>query len=537
MIAAIPRIISMLGFRPALFTQDSFVYLRYGLHPGPNWMRPTGYCLLLLLARPLHSFDAVTGAQHLAGLAVAGGVYLLLRSRGLPAWGATLAAAPTLVDPRQIWLEQSILPDLWFEVLAVAAIVALLGRRRPAWWQAALAGFCAGLATITRGNGFPLAVIVLGGLVIRRVGWRRTAMAALACAVPVLGYMTAFYLGYGQFTLTEGDGLFLWARTMSFANCAIIKPPPSLTRLCKQNQPDVPPSHAPAWSWHFLVVQRQPAAYLWDKRSWLWAGPHKGMNAAGNELALRFAIRAITAQPLGYARVVARDVLLTFVDTDRALQFSVRPHVAELPRAWTAVLLRYGGTSADSHGVQPWAFLMLGYQQPVYFSGVAFAIVLGWGLARITRRWRDGRRGRPALVVWAAAAAIIVAPVALSEYDYRYALPAVPLACLAAALTFAPPRLPGQRASRSCAASAEPPVIADGAVFGRGNRVLPFRVSRSAPVAPGTSDHTGWPRDGGAAGRRRDRCLSGSCRGSLPRSWPPVSSAWRGLPGCPGPPG
>jgi len=544
MIAAVPRIISMLGFRPALFTQDSFVYLRYSLHPGPNWMRPTGYSFLLLLLRPFRSFYAVSGVQHLAGLAVAGAIYGLLRWRGVPAWGATLAALPTLVDPRQMWLEQSILPDLWFEVLAVAAIVALLGRRSPAWWQATIAGFCAGWATITRGNGFPLIVIVLGCLLIRRVGWRRTGVAALACAVPVLGYMTAFYVANGQFALSQGDGLFLWARTMSFANCTIIKPPPSLTRLCPQNQPDVPRSPVPAWSWQFLASERKPAAYLWDKRSWLWAGPHSGMNSRGNKLALQFAIRAISAQPLGYVRVVARDVLLTFLNTDRALKFSVRPHVAGLSRSWRATVAQYGGTSTNSHGVQPWAFLMLGYQQPVYFSGVVFALVLLGGLARIIRRRRERRRGGPALVAWVAAAVIIVLPVALSEYDYRYALPAVPLACLAAALTFAPPPRPAQRASQLSAAGIEPPTIAVGRTsasagvvrsdLGRTGIESCHPVFRQAHVLrPGTSDHNRRP-DAVVAAGRRGGCLTGSCRGSLRRSWPRVFSAWPGWLGCHG---
>jgi len=444
-VAAVPRIISMLGFRPALLTQDSFVYLYYSLHPAPNWMRPTGYSVLLLLLRPFHSLDAVTGLQHVAGLAVAVASYGLLRSRAVPAWGATLAVAPTLFDPRQMWLEQSVLPDLWFEALAVVAVTLLLSRRAPVWWQAALAGLAAGWATITRGNGFPLIVIVVGCLVIRWVGWRVTGAAVLACAVPVLGYMTAFYAVCGQFTLSQGDGLFLWARTMSFANCAVIKPPRNLVRLCPENQPGVPRGPAPAWSWNFLVSERQPAAYLWDKRSWLWSGPHPGMNAQGNKQALEFATRAISAQPLGYTRVVARDVLLTFLNTDRALQFSTYPHLRRLPGAWRGTMRLYGGTAVNAHGVQPWESLMLGYQQPVYFSGVMFGLVLLAGLVRIAwrwpwrSRWRERDGARPALVAWVTAASIVVLPVALSEYDYRYALPAVPLACLALALTFARP--------------------------------------------------------------------------------------------------
>jgi hypothetical protein len=244
-------------------------------------------------------------------------------------------------------------------------------------------------------------LIVLGCLLFRRVGWRRIGAAALACAIPVLGYMTAFYATFGQFTLTEGAGLFLWARTMSFADCAAINPPTNLVPLCRENQPGVPHQPAPAWSWNYLVTEPQPAAYLWDKRSWLWSGPHPGMNPQGNKRAIQFAMRAIGAQPLAYTRVVSRDVLLTFLNTDRALQFSTSPRVPRLPRTWRAILWRYGGTSANTHNVEPWAFLMLGYQQPVYFPGVAFALVMlmcprespGAGPAAGTAEWTPALAG------------------------------------------------------------------------------------------------------------------------------------------------
>ena len=52
--------------------------------------------------------------------------------------------------------------------------------------------------------------------------------------------------------------MFLWSRTMSFANCAIIKPPADLVPLCPQNQPDHPTSPAPAWSVSALLERAQP---------------------------------------------------------------------------------------------------------------------------------------------------------------------------------------------------------------------------------------------------------------------------------------
>ena len=67
-------------------------------------------------------------------------------------------------------------------------------------------------------------------------------------AVPLVVYVAIFFSEHGQLNITDSSGLFLWSRTMSFANCAVIKPPPSLVPLCPENQPDHPAGLTPAWS-------------------------------------------------------------------------------------------------------------------------------------------------------------------------------------------------------------------------------------------------------------------------------------------------
>jgi hypothetical protein len=261
-ICVVPRVFAALGFKPALLIQDSFGYLADGVHLSPGQLRPAGYPVLLRVLEPFHSLPLVTTLQHLMGIAMAAIIYGVLRSRGLPAWGATLAAAPTLFDPRQIWLESSILPDTLF-TLALVIAVAILVRPKPAIWQAVIVGVLVSWASVIRGNGAPVFVIILAFLLVQRVGWRMITACVAAFAVPLLSYMLVFYADYGQFNITNSTGMFLWSRTMSFANCAVIKPPADLVPLCPQNQPGHPTSPAPAWSVSALLGERSPAAYLW----------------------------------------------------------------------------------------------------------------------------------------------------------------------------------------------------------------------------------------------------------------------------------
>ena len=108
---------------------------------------------------------------------------------------------------------------------------------------------------------------------------------------------------------------------------------------------------------------------------------------------------------------------------------------------------RYAYAKANTHLHQPWAYLMFLYQEPVWFPGAVFFLVMAGGLVLLIRRWRGW--GRYAFLAWGVAIVNLVLPIAAHELDYRYAISAVPFACLALGLTFVRKPVPGESAAAS----------------------------------------------------------------------------------------
>jgi hypothetical protein len=158
-------------------------------------------------------------------------------------------------------------------------------------------------------------------------------------------------------------------------------------------------------------------------------------------LARRFALAAIRAQPAAYLRTVASDVMLGFLVQDRPLtpstmHFTQVPAVPVLNHRQARHLRNYAHIVSNTHQVEPYAYFMYLYQEPVYFPGIVFGLVIIVGLAGIIRNRRQ--LGGPATLPWLVAVVGIVAPIAVHQYFYRYWVPVVPVACLAAGLAFAP---------------------------------------------------------------------------------------------------
>lgn len=428
--AAVLRAVVMLGYPPVMWFNDSYAYVWEAVHRVTAVNHPSGYSAFLLVLMPFHHFAVIAAAQHLMGLGLGTGCYALLRRRGLPAWAASLAAVPVLFDAYQVQLEQQVMSDTLFMVLVTGAVVLLCWQDRLTAGVAAVAGLAVGLATLVRSAGLPLLVVVGVCLLAWRVGWRPIVAMLAAGLIPVAIYATAYDAQHGAYTITQSDGVFLYGRTMSFADCRVIKPPPSLARLCDPR----PPARRP------IAVE-----YIWRRSDPLWKLGHGLFNPRTNTLAQRFAVRAIEAQPLAYLRVVASDTGRAFgwshdIGYDRQTEvlylFANPPPQIPNWGYWPALHTFQPGLG-QPHAQQPFAAFLGRYQRVVYLPGTLLGLILLAGLAGVVARWR--RWGRPGLLPWAVAMALLVVPIATSGFSYRYLLAVVPVACLAGGLAFARP--------------------------------------------------------------------------------------------------
>jgi hypothetical protein len=226
------RVLAQITYRPALLYIDTLKYL-YNAWPGTD---PLGYKGVLRAILLVGNLQAVTAVQHLVGIGMGIAIYTACVRRGVPLWLSALAAAPVLLDAYELQNEQTIMPDVWFNALMVAAIVMLLWRPRPTWRVIAAAGVALGLS-VTIGQATE--ILVLPAVIYVAIvagGWRRAVRsAALMCvafALPILLYMSGSALFTGHFWLSRAGTSQLYGRVAEAADCATLKVPAYERSLC-----------------------------------------------------------------------------------------------------------------------------------------------------------------------------------------------------------------------------------------------------------------------------------------------------------------
>ena len=451
-VGAALRLVAMLGYPGALwFAGDSYVYVGAALRPTPDQSKTTGYSLFLRALLPFHSFTLVTGVQHLMGLGIAVMVYVLARRAGVSKLWATAATLPVLLDGFEIEDEHMVMDEALFTFLVVLAMLLILWRSRTSWVTALIAGLLVGYAVIVRTEGLP--ILVLFPLYLlwcgRRSwrGWLAAVVMAIGCAAPVVAYATWFDHVQGSFTLSRADGFFLWGRVSSFAECSIIKPPANELKICPSGLPSS--RTAPGdYIWHFGPVHN------------IAGGP---VSVANDRLLRDFAIRAIEAQPLGYVKAVVKGLALSvewprqkYPDSGTVGYYYFRLQTQSIPdnHSWIAGGTAYQdavsyGHASPSTVVEPFASLIIFSQRVLYTYGPLFGLIMVVGLGGLVRieglRERRPRlawsRRAGSMLPWVTGVVLLVFPIATADFDYRYLLPVLPFAGLAAGLAFAPARV------------------------------------------------------------------------------------------------
>ena len=438
------RTLAWLAYQPALLYWDSLRYLDNLDALRPDLLNPIGYTLILKPLLAIGDLSFVAAVQHLLGVGIALALYALALRYGVPRWLAALVAAVPLLDGYQVQIEQNIMSEVWFQALLVGMLWALLGRGRPNWRRAGLAGVLLGAAVATRIIGATIIVPVVlylilvgvthGGLrhgIRNRAHWKRAAVRTtaglLGFAVVLVSYAGYFRSFTGEWGLTGASTHVLYGRTATIANCDTLPLSEKLELFC----PDVPVEAREGVDYYTHVVYSDP--------NW---PPELPPEANKQRLATEFGMIVLRNQPLDFTLAVLRDFAKFFawtkvtwpddVPVDR-WQFQMDyPRYSD--RDIDALALKFDDV-APRVNEDLAAFLRL-YQLTIgYTPGALLAIAAAFGLAAgvgIRHARRSGMRSA-ALLSTGSGLIILLGSVAF-EFSWRYELPAFVLLPLGGAI-------------------------------------------------------------------------------------------------------
>ena len=432
------RVIAQLGYEPALLFIDSRKYIFGTQFSTTPWgsFDPIGYTLLVL--RPvlmIAGLAFVALLQHVAGIAMAAALYVLMLRRGVTRRLAALAVAPVLLDAYQLNAEQTIMPDVLFEALLVAGIVLLLWQPRPGLASVILGGLALGASAPVRQVGEALIVPALVYVLAATQGWRTRLLHGVVMtfcfALPVVGYMTysAMILHYG-FELSNMGDAYLYGRTAHAADCATLKIPADERPLC----PSAPVSAS-------LGVDGLVNAQTAPRVLYQPVNVQLGVLSDTMPLQRQLAYSVLAQQPMRVVGDITGDAVKIFALTRNTAegdtpvsrwQFQTSypfypPGTSQYgPNSASNVFAAAGGGGAARVNVTA-ATALRDYQlHGGYTPGPVFLLALLAGLAGIFtfRRRRDAGLALACLLITGTAVAVLLGA-DLYEFSWRYQLPAL----------------------------------------------------------------------------------------------------------------
>jgi 4-amino-4-deoxy-L-arabinose transferase-like glycosyltransferase len=434
------RALFMFSYKPAFwYFGDSGVYVSMSereLMPSPT--RALGYVVVLKVLESTHTFMSLILLQHLAGLVIAAAIYALLQHRGAPRWLSCLAMVPVLFDSLFITVEHYLLPDQILTFCLTMAIVAVLWNKKPKWWTAGVAGLLMAAAWYTKPTALPVVVLVGLLLIARWVGWRSLVAYAVTFLIPYLLVMN--WVGDRQSVYGSQSGIALYGRAAMIADCSRIE-------LTFEEQALCPTKHFD-----------RADAYFWTsppKRRYMAYTPE------GAKLYTEFSMAVIRQQPGDYLRSVGKESLAHFIPG-----FRLGPDNDCLRLRWTPPaefrdtltvpnrcypaqargdFQRHAADPTTGPEATPVTRALHWYGLHVRLIPTTLSISLLLTLATLVSglrffRWRlpgprvPGRIRLDVLVLLFAGTGLTILTVAIGMYEARYAMPALPLASLGAAL-------------------------------------------------------------------------------------------------------
>ena len=475
------RILTQIAYRPALLYIDSTKYL-LGAYPGDD---PPGYQLALKPVLALGNLDRIAVIQHLLGLGMAIALYVLLLRRGVPRWLAALATAPVLLDAYQLQIEQNVMPDVMFEALIVAGVVALLWRATPSPWLVVVAGLALGTSATARQIGEIFILPAVGYLLIVTPGWRpRLKRAGLLCLAFALPILAASYRNYADpqlhsFSLAPYATGSIYGRMAEVANCATLRLPGYERPLCPDARQklllgpdglDHNPSSPIRGTWipRLSTADYQALKQVCPKSVPVTVGGqvrYRVVASMCGQVTSDFDHQVLKQQPLAVLASIGRDTVKLFAlgrttstGDPSITRWQFQTHYPQYP---PYVVIRHGtfvfgtfnrngveeqiGTGGGTPAViGPLASFLRGYQlDGGYTPGplLAFTVLAGLAgsLATLRRRASPAQRATAlACLLFFATGVLALLSSDVFEFNWRYQLPALvtlpPAAALAVTL-------------------------------------------------------------------------------------------------------
>ena len=299
-----------------------------------------------------------------------------------------------------------------------------------------------------RSEGLPLLVLFPAFLIYRAIrqgwkkwrGWVAAVALAVGCLAPVAAYASYFYHWYGSYNLTRSEGFYLWGRVSSFAECSVIKPPADELNICPTGSPSS--RTAPGdYIWHAPQVHTGPPGRPGERRQQLPADELRHPSGRGPAIRLRGSVIKGLALVVEWPRHAYPDPG-TVSYYAFPLKLQTLPSNASISKdTWIPGGTAYQDAVNYGHAnpstiVEPFAAVITLYEHVVYTWGPLLGLILLAGLGGMVRieglRQRQPRlvwsRRTGSMMPWVTAIVLLVSPIAVADFDYRYLLPVLPFA-------------------------------------------------------------------------------------------------------------